>query len=94
MGWTRTLIGVAASLVGFAASPATSDESPAEAQRDRTARPRLEAEGWAASGPSFYVWEEDARQGRRWAAELSRHPDFPFQSSGSGEPSGSDQPAT
>ena len=88
MGWTRTLIGVAASLVGFATSPATNDESPAEAQRDRAMRPRLESEGWAASGPSFYVWEEDARQGRRWAADLA------FRPGGSGEPNGSDQPAT
>jgi len=46
----------------------------AEGERDRACLPRLEPSGYAAWGPSFYVWEEDPRQGRRWAAELSRPP--------------------
>jgi len=71
MGWTRKLVSLAASLVGFATGPATTDEVSAEGKRDRAPLPRLESAGYATSGPSFYVWEEDSRQGRRWAAELS-----------------------
>ena len=74
MGWVRSLTIVPASLVGFAAGPAVTDEGSAERKRDRAPSPRLESAGYAASGPSFYVWEEDSRQGRRWAAELSRPP--------------------
>ena len=39
-----------------------------------TASSRLESAGTSASGPSFYVWEEDREQARRWAAELERSP--------------------
>ena len=94
MGWTRKLVSVTASLVGFATSPAIGDEAPGECKRDGTVSPRLESAGYAASGPSFYVWEEDSRQARRWAAELSRDPASSTDGSGPGEPSGSDQPAT
>jgi hypothetical protein len=92
MGWTRTVIGVAASLVGFGTGPATSDETAAEAEGVRAAWPGLESEGFAASGPSFYVWDEDAGQVRRWAAELARPLAPSFQGTGSVEPGGSDQP--
>ena len=94
MGWTRTLMSVVASLVGVATGTAISDEALAEGKRDRAVRTRLESRGYAASGSSFYVWEEDPQQGRRWAAELSRPPGASGDGSGPGEPSGFDQPAT
>jgi len=65
---------VAASLVGLATGTAIGDEAPGEGKRDGAASPRLESAGYAESGPSFYIWEEDSRQGRRWAAELARPP--------------------
>jgi hypothetical protein len=94
MLWTRTLLGLAASLASFAAGASISDDSPAEGEAGRAPLPRLESAGYAASGPSFYVWEEDSRQGRRWATELSRQPRSSIEPSGSPEPSGSGQPAT
>lgn len=72
MRWTRVLIGVVASLASFATSAATSDDVPGERERERSAPKRLETTGYAAWGPSFYVWEEDSRQGRQWLAELTR----------------------
>jgi hypothetical protein len=94
MRWTRTLMGLAASLASFATGASISDDSPAEREAGRAPLPRLESAGYAASGPSFYIWEEDSRQARRWATELSRHSDSPIERSGSAEPTGSDQPAT
>jgi hypothetical protein len=43
--------------------------------RGRDPTQRIESGGFAASGPSFYVWDEDPRQGRDWAAELRRSVD-------------------
>ena len=94
MRWTRTLMGLAASLASFATGASISDDSPAEGEGGRAPVPRLESAGYAASGPSFYVWEEDSRQGRRWATELSRDSSSSIERSGSAEPSGSGQPAT
>jgi hypothetical protein len=71
MRWTRALVGVVASLASFATSATTNDDVPGESERGLTASQRLETTGYAASGPSFYVWEEDPRQGRQWRAELS-----------------------
>ena len=94
MRWTRTLMGVAASLASLATGAAMTDDSPTELERGRARLPRLESAGYAASGPSFYIWEEDSRQGRRWAAELARQSGSSIDGSGPGEPSGSDQPAS
>jgi len=74
MRWTRILMSVAASVMGLAAGAAIADETPGEGERDRARLHRVESAGYAASGPNFYVWEEDPLQGRRWAAELSRTP--------------------
>ena len=71
MRWTRALIGVVASLASFATSAATNDDVPGERERGRTAPQREETTGYAEWGPSFYVWEEDSRQGQQWAAELA-----------------------
>ena len=71
MRWTRALIGVVASLASFATSAATNDDAPSERERGRAAPLREETTGYAAWGPSFYVWEEDSRQGHQWAAELA-----------------------
>jgi hypothetical protein len=70
MRFARILVSVVASLASFATGSASSDELPAERERDPAQR--IESGGFAASGPSFYVWEEDLRQGRQWAAELER----------------------
>jgi hypothetical protein len=67
------LVGLAASLAGLAPGAAISDDAPAETERERAAS-RIESTGFAASGPGFYVWEEDPRQARRWAEELERPP--------------------
>jgi len=93
MGWTRTVLSVAASLVGLATGSPMTDEAPAEGERGSAPLPRVESAGYAASGPSFYIWEEDSGQGRRWAAELSRQSGASIEPGGSHEPSGSDQPA-
>ena len=68
----RTLVSLVASLASFATGSASSDELPAERERGREPAQRIELGGFAASGPSFYVWDEDPRQGRQWAAELRR----------------------
>ena len=87
MRWTRSLVSVVASLASFSAGAATTDEIPAEDERGCAPTLRLETAGYAASGPSFYVWEEDSRQGRQWAAELARATDSSVGSGGPGEPS-------
>ena len=46
----------------------------AEDEGNRETASSLESAGTSASGPSFYVWEEDREQARRWAAELERSP--------------------
>ena len=63
MGWTRRLLGLAASLASLGPGAAISDETPAESERERAAASRLESAGFAASGPGFYVWEEDPEAG-------------------------------
>lgn len=65
-------MGLVASLASLGPGAAISDETSAEGERERPSR--LESAGFAASGPNFYLWEEDPRQGRRWAAELERPP--------------------
>jgi len=75
MRWTRGLVSVAASLASLSTGAATTDEIPAEGERGRAPTLRLETAGYTAWGPSFYVWEEDSRQGRQWAAELARGAD-------------------
>jgi hypothetical protein len=65
-------MGLVASLASLGPGAAISDQTPAESERERPSR--LESRGFAASGPGFYVWEEDSKQGRRWAAELERPP--------------------
>jgi hypothetical protein len=75
MGWARRLIGLATSLVGLAPGAAITSDLPAESERERAAsRQEPVGSGFAASGPGFYVWDEDPRQGRRWAEELGRPP--------------------
>ena len=94
MRWTRSLVSVVASLASFSAGAATTDEVPAEGERGRGPTPRLEATGYAVSGPSFYVWEEDSRQGREWAAELAQARDSSMGSDGPAESGVLDRPAT
>lgn len=69
-GW----LGVMASLAGFLAGANASDEAASEAERGRAPAQRQgrEAAGLAASGPGFYVWDEDGVAARRWAAELAQ----------------------
>jgi hypothetical protein len=43
-------------------------------ERDQEAASSLESPGSSAWGPSFYVWDEDPTEARRWAAELTRPP--------------------
>ena len=74
MGWTRRLMGLVASLASLGPGAAISDEPPAEGERERPSR--LESGGFAASGPGFYLWEEDSKQGRRWEADLTRWPEL------------------
>ena len=75
MGWTRRLVGLAASLAGLAAGTVIGgDDVKAEDEGNRETASSLESAGTSASGPSFYVWEEDREQARRWAAELERSP--------------------
>ncbi len=38
----------------------------------RQVRPQRRGHGWSASGPGFYVFEEDPRELRQRAEELSR----------------------
>jgi hypothetical protein len=71
MRWSRRLVGVLASLVSFSTGGVTNDEASVEGERGRAPTQRFERAGFAASGPKFYVWEEDSRQGRDWAAELA-----------------------
>jgi hypothetical protein len=72
MRFARTLLGLVASLASLATGSASGDELPVESERGREPARRIESGGFAASGPSFYVWDEDPRQGRQWAAELGR----------------------
>jgi len=66
-GW----LGLLASLTGLLAGAGTGDDVTLEAERDRAPTRSEEAQGLAASGPGFYVWDEDPAQARRWAAELA-----------------------
>lgn len=91
MRFTRMLVGVAASLASFATGAATTDEVPVESERGREPTERVEATGYAASGPSFYVWDEDPRQGRQWAAELGRGGDPSSDGAGAGGAAGLDR---
>jgi hypothetical protein len=74
MGWTRTLLRVPASLAGFSAGGAVRAAEAAEEQRDRRSAPRRGRTGLAASGPGYFVWDEDPRHAVRWAAELAGGP--------------------
>jgi hypothetical protein len=77
MSWLRTWLRVTASLAGLAAGAAIDGGAAAEEeQRDPEAPSNLESAGSSASGPSFYVWDEDPREARRWAADLSRWPEL------------------
>jgi hypothetical protein len=72
MRLTRRLVSVVASLASFTAGTASSEDISGESDRGRDPTPRIEVGGYVASGPSFYVWDEDPQQGRDWAAELRR----------------------
>jgi len=75
MGWTRKLVGLAASLAGLAAGTAIGgDDAKVEDEQSRDTASSLESTGTSASGPSFYVWDEDREQAQRWAADLERPP--------------------
>jgi hypothetical protein len=74
MGWTRRLVGLAASLAGLAAGTVIGGDDVKAEDEGRETASSLESAGTSASGPSFYVWEEDREQARRWAAELERSP--------------------
>jgi hypothetical protein len=68
-------VGLAASLAGLAAGTVIGgDDVKAEDEQSRNTASSLESAGASASGPSFYVWDEDREQARRWAAELERLP--------------------
>jgi len=94
MRWTRRLVSVVASLASFATGTAITDDTPAESERGGDPTQRHETAGYAVWGPSFYVWEEDTRQGRQWAAELAHGMDSSIGSGGPGEPRALDRPAT
>jgi len=94
MRWTRSLVSVVASLASFSTGAATTDEIPAEGERGRASTQRLETQGYAVSGPSFYVWEEDFRQGCQWAAELAQATHSSIGSDGPAESGVLDRPAT
>ena len=75
MGWTRRLVGLAASLAGFYAGAAIGgDDARVEDEQSRDTASTLVSVGTSASGPGFYVWDENREQARRWAAELERPP--------------------
>jgi hypothetical protein len=93
MRWARSLLGVLASLISVSAGAATSSEAPAESERMRAPAQRLETAGYAAWGRSFYIWEEDPRQGREWAAELALREGSPLASTDLDPPVGPERPA-
>jgi len=74
MRFSRAWVSLVASLASFATGTVTTttDEVTVDGERGSEPTQRLESTGYAASGVSFYVWDEDARQGRAWAAELAR----------------------
>ena len=72
MRFERAPARVVASRASFAKGSESGDERPAVRKRGRVPAQRIASGGFAASGPSFYVWDEDPRQGRQWAAELRR----------------------
>jgi hypothetical protein len=90
MRWSRWIVSLTASLAGITAGAAPPEEAETNAGREPATG--LETSGFSASGPSFYVWEENARQGRRWAAELSHSVPRAPRRSGSDEPNVSQQP--
>ena len=94
MRWTRALVSVVASLASFTTGAAMTDDTPAEGERGSAPTPRLERPGFAAWGPSFYVWEEDSQQGRQWAAELAHGTASSDESAVAREPGVLDRPAT
>jgi hypothetical protein len=63
-----------ASLMGLASGSAIGGSATEQDERDQEAASSLESSGASASGASFYVWDEDPREARRWAAELTRPP--------------------
>jgi hypothetical protein len=67
-------VGLAASLAGLAAGTALGGDAKLEEERSQDTASGQESAGTSASGPSFYVWEEDPGQAQRWAKELARPP--------------------
>jgi hypothetical protein len=67
-----TLVSLVASLASFATGASASDELPAEGERRREPARQIESGGFQASGPRFYVWDEDPRHARAWAEALRR----------------------
>jgi hypothetical protein len=92
MRCTRIVVALAASLLGAVAGAGIAEESPGERMRGRSPARHHEPAGYAARGPSFYVWEEDAREADRWAAELARAIRSPLGNVGADGPGGSSQP--
>jgi hypothetical protein len=68
---------MAASLFSFSTGAALIDEIPTEPGQNAETGAREEVAGFTAWGESFFVWDEDARYGRRWAAELAHEPARP-----------------
>jgi hypothetical protein len=68
------LLRVTVALAGLAAGAAIGGGTGVDDERDQEAAAGLESTGTSASGPSFYVWDEDPVEARRWAAELARSP--------------------
>jgi hypothetical protein len=67
-------VSLAASLAGLAAGTAIGGDATVEDEQSRDTASSLESAGTSASGPCFYVWDEDREQARRWASELERSP--------------------